>query len=634
MGALEQLGLNKSDFDEAALSSSTVEGAIPPRPDSALAKLGLSAEDFAPKDHPAADALRARVQESQLWFRENPKTVLGLAAAPFAPALGGASMLGRVLSSGAVMGGANVAGQIAEDEAFDPKEAAMATALAAGGQAIGEGAQFLPAAIKALLRGPSSAKDVQQAIDDLAGAGVSPSVAQATRNPIMEGLESFAAKAPGGAGRIRRAAEEATQKVRAFVDETAERVAGRSASRIDPTAAGLEIKRGVANFTKSFQDKADDLFGRLHKEIPSDRALGAGNTIQTLDDLSATIKGAEESSELLVQPFIRDFTSRFKADAVDGKLPAEAMFQLRSLIGRKLGDASLMSDLPRAELKRIYGAMSDDLAAAAKEAGPAAEKAFSRANSYYRSGIKRIDDVLEPLIKKKVPERVFKILETGGKQGATQLRTLRRSLDDEQWKVIAATATRNLGRANPSQQGAEGAEFSFSTFLTRWNQLDKEAKDALFANVGTLKNDLNAIARAAERIRESSQAYFNPSGTAPAAALIGTGAAAATAAATGQFQVLGLIGAGMMGSNGLARAMTNPKLVKWLAESTRIDPNGWAPHIGRLAALAKTQSEDDREVTLELLDALDRAMPATEEQSAAPPSFSPLLLGGGGPLQP
>ena len=61
-----------------------------------------------------------------------------------------------------------------------------------------------------------------------------------------------------------------------------------------------------------------------------------------------------------------------------------------------------MSDLPEAELKRLYASLSQDMRAAATVAGDDALKAFNRANKFYSAGMKRINGALNLTYQKKI----------------------------------------------------------------------------------------------------------------------------------------------------------------------------------------------------------------------------------------
>lgn len=582
---------------------------------------GVVAAPSGPVAPSARDILAGQLtQGSETLSQENIGRVLGAAS----PAVGGALAAQalqrapaalRALGVGGATGAGDVAQQASESlvgdrQGIDPGRALATGALGGVGQAAGEAiGAVAPAAIRGIFRGGAQGRQgVQEAIEDAARVGGTPTVAQATQSTFLDSLEQLLAKAPGGAGRIRQRVQSTTQNVRQGLERLAS-VGGRG---LDAETGGRAAIRGVEDFVESFQARSGPLFDEITNRVGASTPAPLTNTQRTLQELTAPIAGAEQTSARFTSPFIRGLADDLAADAgASGQVPFQALQRVRSLVGERLANPSLTSDVPTAQLRRLYGAISDDIRSTAQAAGPDASRAFARANRFYRAGQQRIQETLEPLVRNRVPEQVFESLLRGGKTGGTQIRTVMRSLRPEQQDAITGTAIRRLGTAVPSQQGAEGAEFSFNTFLTRWNQLDDAAKDALFRRGRnmTLGNDLDALARYAERVRESSQAFANPSGTSGAtlgstAGLLSAGSvAAAPFLGTGALALPAIFAGGAAASNLGARLMTSRPFVRWLAEATRVNPNGIPAHVGRLSALAE---REDPETQAEILGYLEQ----------------------------
>lgn len=505
------------------------------------------------------------------------------------------------------------------------KDAAATTALNSVGEGVGVGAAAgVKAAIKGLARGGAAGRVATgQAIDDLQRFGVTPSAAQATPNASLDTVESFVGKMPGGAGVIRQAAQKQSDAVAAAV---ATRVAAMTKSTAAPEAfrAGNAVQAGVQGFVKDFGDKADALYGKLDGYIPSDTPVQVSNTAQVLSDVAEPTAGAENFSRSNINPKLSTMLSGLTADIQNngGSLPYSALAAERSRIGRALGSPTLLSDIPRAQLKQVYGGLTADMRGAAQDQGDAALKAFDRANNYYKAGTTRIDTMLDPLVQNKIPEQAFAAVESSAKLGPSRIMALRKSVTPDQWNAVAGTVVDRLGKAQIGQQGTgDVANFSFQKFLTNWQSLPPSSKSALFSgpNMGSIRTDLDALARASDRIRVSSQAFANNSGTGGVNMGNNMILGAIGGALSGSARLLGTVATAGTGGYAGAKLLTNPNFVRWLAQSTKITPNGISAHMARLGAIAANSDPDTRDAITGLLGQLQNTPDQPDQSQGATP---------------
>ncbi len=454
-------------------------------------------------------------------------------------------------------------------------------------------------AVRAPFRGEAGVPQMQRNINDFTQAGATPSVGQAAGTRRSQALESVLARLPGGGGPLARQAQKTAQAL----GKSAQDLSARLARSPEPDVAGRTIRGGIEDFVNRFRNTADQLYNRLDNYLPEQQLIPATNTTQALMQLTAPIPGARNLSGILSNPKIAEIYQAFKADVQNGALPYLAMKNLRSQVGRLLSTSELHTGMPKAEIKRIYGALSQDIGQAARDAGQEASNAFNRADAYYRSGIQRIDDQLQPLVKKANPEDIFKAA-TQGADGATRIRAVKRSLTPDQWNVVTGALLRRLGKARPGAQNEVQEVFSPETFLTNWNRLSPVAKSELFSGSRKLdqyRSNIEAIAKAASRIREGSRVLANPSGTAAQMGNISAASIAGYAALSGDLQTPLLIGLGTLSSNAASRLMTNPQFVRWLARSTAIPASRLPGYVARLGVAMRTESPEDKNATQEYL---------------------------------
>lgn len=305
---------------------------------------------------------------------------------------------------------------------------------------------------------------------------------------------------------------------------------------------------------------------------------------------------------------VDDEVASLLAKMADGKLPYEAVKKLRTLVGGEIENVSLASDVPRSKWKALYGALSQDLKSAAEQAGPGASKAFNRASNHYSAGTSRIDALSTVLDKSGGPEAIYNAATSGTRDGATTLRTVMQSLKPDEQKVLASTMIRRLGKATAGQQNAEGDQFSMSTFLTNWSKLSPQAKATMFDRFGKgFRSDMDAVARMASNVRQGSKVFANPSGSASSAAQLGTVGAFIMSALTGNVGGAAAIAGGAGTTNAIARLMTSPRIVKIIAQQSKVPLQGLVPVMASIHQEAMRSNDPD-------LKALDAALRDAQNQ--------------------
>lgn len=474
----------------------------------------------------------------------------------------------------------------------------------------------VPAAVKGALRGGEAGRQAMQ--DRIAGfraAGIeNPSAGQATGNRTLQALESGMSRLPGGAGRMAKAAEEGAEGMGRRVEE----IAGELSPGATGTRAGIAIDTGVKDFVSRFKGEQGKLYETLDNYIPQNKPVDMTNTINRMAELNADIAGAPELSKFFKNSTIQALERAMKSDTAEftTRLPYEAIKKVRTLVGNEISNSNLVSQVPRDKWKALYAALSKDMEAAATEAGPDAVKAFSRANTFSAAGYKRIEDVLNRVAGKDTAEKIFQAATSEAKEGGTTIRGVLRSLKPDEQNVVKSAFIRRLGNATAGTQDDVGGVFSSQTFLTNWNKVSPEAKQALFAGQeGRLRENLDTIAKAANRLKEGSKVFANPSGTAQATANIGGIAALAGSLASGNLGVAATLLVGAAGANLTARLMTNPKFVNWLATTTKASPALAPLQITTLAQTAAKEKDSDlREDMLRYLKTLEQARAAQGNQ--------------------
>ena len=451
-------------------------------------------------------------------------------------------------------------------------------------------------------------------------AGVTPSLGQVTQSRGIQTVEMVLGNIPGGSGRISAVA----QKAQDSLGKNALNLASKTINKTlpaDEVAVGKIINQGIKDgvnasngFIGRFHSRSGSLYGELDKYLKPKAPIKLDQTVAKLKELVSPVKGAEKTSIVFKNQFLDDVLKGLETDLAKGggALPYQAVKSVKGKIGNKIGSFDLVNPVDKAQLKTIYGALSDDIKIALK-GNTKGLNALSRANNYYNSGLKRIDNYLAPISKVADPDRISSLLLNTGKEGASRLNAIKKSLTTDQYNVFLSNVIERLGRIQPGQALSgelfEGTgKFSSETFLTNYSRLSKQAKDALFSGKGWtkgMKKDFDEIVNISNFIRESGKTFRNPSGTADR--LVGQGIlfGGAGTAFTGNPAFILSVPLIIGGANVSARLMTNPSFIKWLAQGIRIGGNkgvdGVIEHLGRLGVIMGNADSESRQSINEYL---------------------------------
>lgn len=540
------------------------------------------------------------------------KTMLGSAR----PLLAG---LGESMSANAGNQVASTATGAASAQLAHEAGAPVPLQIAAGlaGGALPSAPRLAQVGAQALVRGGEAGRQrVAQNIADFEAAGTMPTAGQAAQNARMQGAESLLSKTPGASGQMRQAAQNQAEQVA----QGMESIAGRLSPMADPAKAGRTIERGISGaggFMDRFKAESANLYGKLDNVFPPNTPIFVNNTESALAKLATPTSRMQSTSGQFIDSKIEKLRAALGEDldwnALMGRgrtVPYQGLKELRTRIGEKLADIGFGvgdNSIARSDLKRLYGALSQDMSDAVKGV-PEAQQAWGRANAYYAAGQSRIDALARVVDKNGGPEAVFNAATSGTKDGATTLRTVMQSLKPDEQKVLASTVIRRLGKATPGQQNATGDEFSMSTFLTNWNKLSPQAKSALFDRFGSgFRSDMDAVARMAANVRQGSKVFANPSGTATAGAGLTAAGTFIGALMTGHPITASSVASGVVSANLLSRLMTNPVFIRFLSRNIDVPRGGMTANVANLYQLARQHHDDDLRAAADLMQKLQQS---------------------------
>lgn len=529
--------------------------------------------------------------------------------------LGQGSRLGQFLTTAPttqVVGSAMGSGAAGTTREMGGGPGAQLTAGLVGSMAPSVGLPAMAEGTRRLVRGGEVGREgVLKTLADFAQVGATPSVGQATQGRAARGLESLLSGGPTSAGVLGDFAERQQGQMQSGLARMAEGMSRNASAE----RAGRAVERGVDAFAENTRATRSRLYTEADQLIPPQTSVPMRHTLSALDELTAIPSGAKATGAALVNKEISNLAQRIRKDMSAsrnagpfaglmqgaGGMDYQTVRNIRTAIGRELTDFALSVDRPTAQYKQLYAALSRDLEDAAKGQGPHAEQAMRRANTYFRASAERLEALERVVDRNGGPEKVFNAVMSGTADGGTTLRKVMQSLDGEGQQAITAAVIKRMGLEGAGAQNAAGDAFSSHRFLSNWNKLSGEAKKALFDRYGPqFSKDMDRLARVAENLKDGSKVYANPSGSGNRVAGFAYWGTLAAAVLSGNLAGAGLTLGGGASANALARAMTNPRFVHWLAGATELPSGAIATQLPILRAIA----EDDPDVA-EIADSLD-----------------------------
>lgn len=459
------------------------------------------------------------------------------------------------------------------------------------GDAIGTG-------FKTALSGTTA--EVQRLVDAFNRLGIKPPAAAVSGSKTTQTVSKALESSPFAADVMQKEAETVVAQTKAAVDGIVSQI-GQAQTK---QGAGGTIKSAAVAAAERFGFRQEQLYEDAFNMIGADTLVPVGAVKALRQSMQMELSNAPQSLERALGPAIRQLQA-LEDDAATGGITFEALRQVRTAVGKDLATPMLTgsSGAQNEAMKRIYGALTEDLSAAAKTAGPDAAKALETADRYTRMFMTTTAKTLDKISKFDADERAFDFAMSAARDGGTALSRLRRNFQPEEWDTVAATVLNRLGMARPGAQDATGEAFSVNTFLTNWNRLAPEAKEALFGGqrYADLRPALDDLVTVVSSLKDVEK-LTNTSNTGRAMVTLmtlGTLGSSVGAAMTGSVEGAGTGAATLVGSaltsRAAAKLITSPAFVKWLATPPEAT-NGIAAHIARLAAVSEASPEIKEEI--------------------------------------
>jgi len=525
------------------------------------------------RETPMAEGIQRGMEAVGITAR--PRT--GTAGERAAGAAGGGAGGGAFFGPAGILPG--MAGGLAAQgaEALGASPATQAVAGMAGGMGAGGVANVASKTARVAAGAPGTPM-----LEALRAEGVAPRMAgDVAGSRALQQTTAFMFNAPLTGTMVQSAARKTTEEIAMAVDR---RAAAYGAGTV-PAEAGAAIETGVKNYVERVGAVADKLYARLNKLVPPTLPVQPQETQTVVGELIATMPGLAKTSSGLTPGLFKNL-----ADDITGQgTPTfAALSRLRTEVGRKLGDPMLADDISRGELKRLYGALTTDLRAAAQNVSPQALREFDRTNAFYKKQMDFIEGAFRKFNQAGVsPENMFQWAMSEGRIGATRLASLRKAMGDEQFGIVSSTVLRRLGT------GGKDAPFDTNVFMREWEKLTPEAKQVLFGKKqwGEYAQSIDRLVSIADEFRETGRLAntSRTAGTNQLFQMLSAFAHGTVLGTTGAAAAAGTVAAQVGTQAMVSKLLTSPRFAIWLA--TPAGPNQVPRRIAALAGVAAQTPE-------------------------------------------
>lgn len=436
---------------------------------------------------------------------------------------------------------------------------------------------------------------------------ITPSLSAVTGTKGAAQLESSLASSPFGSSAI----EAQTEKIIAETHKAANKIVLEYGVPKTTAGAGETIKQAVIDAGERIGFRQE----RLYQEAYDAMGQNVLVDIKAVKALRKKIGGEVSKAPESLYPKLKEALKEMDAiiaDAGNNGIDFEALRQIRTNIGQDLDNEFIKSGSENAAMKRVYGALSEDLGSVASQVNEEAAKKIKAADRYTRIYETQYRETMLKIMKFDAEEKAYRFATRGLADGAGNLKKLKSLFKPDEWGVVASSTLNKLGKATAGAQDETGELFSVNTFLTNWNKLSDEAKDVLF-NTPQHRDTYQALNRLVEvssKIKDVLRTR-NVSNTASAMQgqlflqALGGGFAGLTATGEGTGGFAGAAVGAVLAPRYASKLITSPRFIEWLATPVEQGINSIPAHISRLIAIGNTD-ETLKDPIREYIKNLDR----------------------------
>lgn len=257
--------------------------------------------------------------------------------------------------------------------------------------------------------------EIQAATDTALKEGIKPPLSTMTNNKYVQGAEAMAESSPFFGNRITKIRDSALAGLKSFTDKIADNIGPHRPSEV----SGNLAKERLIQLPQVFDETKNQLYDAV-MPILKDAPIKVDNTVHALDDIIARRSSELEPSGLQKLRNFRDSLTSKDANLATfepGKSPKITTFGKMKIERTNLNPMIKSWNDPAStglqdDLKGLYGAMSNDMDAAASAVSPEAKQGIDAANAFNKKAMDTLKgEMYKAITANRVkPENVYKVV--------------------------------------------------------------------------------------------------------------------------------------------------------------------------------------------------------------------------------
>lgn len=350
--------------------------------------------------------------------------------------------------------------------------------------------------------------------------GVKPPVSAITKSPFVRSAESVASKSAFGqpiVDSLKTAHDQLIERTTKIVEKIAPE------KSVSDENLGKLIQEGFKEYNDKFKVDTEKIyteFGKQYRGVPAE-ARGTVGVLQDIVDQQGKdyfrgidprlntmlnkLSGENYSTSALRKAGLPEKV--VEASKLQPKLTFEELKATRTSVGE-----AMIRDPENAALKRLYGALSDDMNATITGHDPAAGKYLKKLNAYYYQQKQKIEGRIAQSIEQSNPERIAQNIIK--RNSADTLKVIKEQIGPARFQEVSKAFTRELfdgaktrGEFDINKLTRRLANYDDATLAEIFTPTQRKMLDEAVAELQKTRKALDYL-KPGEKIREGSQTAY------------------------------------------------------------------------------------------------------------------------------